>query len=331
MIRRILSLSVLFVSLGYAHAQNGMSITPGKIVKWFDSLGNLTDSVIYEDPGTGNVGVGTFSPNTNLSVEGDVPVFNGTGVGLFNRANGNTNRWVLGTGGAFVSPDGFSIGDSSAYRLIITGSGNVGIGTLNPLSKLHVVTDGVNQGVRAETDFQDAVVAISNNHIGVHGLTNSFFYPGVRATSYQGAAANLGLEVQGRFTATGTKNAIVPLEDGQQVLMAAEESTEVWFSDYGIAELANGVATVRIDRDFLQTVNSSKDYHVFVTPRGNPVGSVYIDNQTPSSFEIRETTGTANIKVSYKIVAKRKDFADERMKRAEWTQPSEPIMAVPQN
>ncbi len=45
------------------------------------------------------------------------------------------------------------------------------------------------------------------------------------------------------------------------------------------------------------------------------MGSLYVDNETPSSFEIRETTGTANIKVSYRIVAKRKDFADERMKK----------------
>jgi len=59
---------------------------------------------------------------------------------------------------------------------------------------------------------------------------------------------------------------------------------------------------------------------VFLTARGNPIGSVYIDNDTPSSFEIRETTGTANSKVSYRIVAKRKDFADERLKRAEWEQ-----------
>jgi hypothetical protein len=32
-------------------------------------------------------------------------------------------------------------------------------------------------------------------------------------------------------------------------------------------------------------------------------------------FEIRETGGTANIDVSYRIVAKRKGFADERLKK----------------
>jgi hypothetical protein len=145
--------------------------------------------------------------------------------------------------------------------------------------------------------------------------SNNPFAAGVLARSAGSLSTNLGLHVDGRFTATGTKNAVVPLQDGQHVLLTAEESTEVWFSDYGSVQLVNGLAVVQIDREFLQTVNTSKDYHVFLTARGNPIGSVYIDNETASSFEIRETTGTANIKVSYRIVAKRKDFADERMKR----------------
>ena len=316
MTRKLFSLAVLFASFGYAQAQ---SITPGNIVKWLDDVGDLTDSVIAEDPNTGNVGVGTANPVGNLDVTRffDDAVFSLSSIGA--------QRWQLRSltsGRLDIARQG---GNSS---ISITPGEDVGMGTSSPLSKLHVVTGGANQAVRAEADFQDAVVAISNNHIGVHGLTNSFFWPGVRATSFNGAAANLGLEVQGRFTATGTKNAIVPLDDGQQVLLNAEESTEVWFSDYGIAQLVGGLAVVQIDRDFLQTVNTTKDYHVFLTARGNSAGSVYIDNETPSSFEIRETSGTANIKVSYKVVAKRKAFEDERLKRADWVQHQESMPQV---
>jgi hypothetical protein len=150
---------------------------------------------------------------------------------------------------------------------------------------------------------------------GVVGRTDSPSAFAIVATSAGGLPTNNGLAVFGRFTATGTKNAVVPLHDGQHVLLTAEESTEVWFSDYGTAQLVRGRAVVQIDRVFMQTVNTAKDYHVFLTARGNPGGSLYIDNETPSSFEIRETTGTANITVSYRIVAKRKDFASERLKR----------------
>src|SRR5262252_5336709 len=63
MIRKVFSLAILFASFGYAHAQNGMSVTPGKIVKWLDPFGDLTDSQIYEDPSSGNIGIGTTKSN----------------------------------------------------------------------------------------------------------------------------------------------------------------------------------------------------------------------------------------------------------------------------
>ena len=148
----ILMLAGSYVSLASAEAPNGISITPSTITKWADGFGDLTNSVIYEDPNTGQVGIGTSTPDGNLTVEGGTvtvngnrPIFNGTGIQLFNRAGGNTNKWVLGTGGAMVAPDGFSIGDTNAYRFVILGNGNVGINTIAPGARLHVngAADGV--------------------------------------------------------------------------------------------------------------------------------------------------------------------------------------------
>jgi hypothetical protein len=98
----------------------------------------------------GNVGIGTAAPNNRLqiatadntapglTIEGNVTTFNGTGVTLLNRAGGNTNPWVLGTGGA-LGPHFFGIGDYFAYRLVIDDrNGNVGIGTFSPQAKLDV-------------------------------------------------------------------------------------------------------------------------------------------------------------------------------------------------
>ncbi len=190
-------------------------------------------------------------------------------------------------------------------KVMIKANGNVGIGTAFPFVKLHV-----------KSDFSGAVLAHSSLYQGLQAQTDNPNYAALFAVSAGGGDyRNPGLSVFGRFYASGTKSAVVPLQDGQHILLYAEESTEVWFSDYGSVQLADGEATVQIDPEFLQTVNTDKKYHVFLTANGNPIGSLYVDHQTPASFEIRETTGSANIDVSYRIVAKRKDFGDERMKK----------------
>src|SRR5581483_5167624 len=84
----------------------------------------------------GNVGIGTTSPGTRLDVQGSVSTFNGVALALTNTNGGNTNPWVLGTGGAVVAKDAFSIGDSSSYKLVILSNGNVGIGITSPAAKL---------------------------------------------------------------------------------------------------------------------------------------------------------------------------------------------------
>ena len=108
-------ISLANMGLALAQTQTLVTQTPGTIVKFADDL-TLTDSVMTEDPLTGTIGIGTTSPplnpRTKISLEDNISTSNGTAIQLYNRANGNANKWVLGTGGAFVEPGGFSIGDS---------------------------------------------------------------------------------------------------------------------------------------------------------------------------------------------------------------------------
>ncbi|HMX30465.1 MAG TPA: tail fiber domain-containing protein [Blastocatellia bacterium] len=97
--------------------------------------------------GSGNVGIGTINPTTKLDISGSDSLFNGVALSLFNANAGNTNRWVLGTGGNTVAKDAFSIGDINGYKMTILSNGNVSVGTTTPLDKLHVSGDirvGVN-------------------------------------------------------------------------------------------------------------------------------------------------------------------------------------------
>ncbi len=112
----------------------------------------------------------------------------------------------------------------------------------------------------------------------------------------------------------GTKNAVVPV-DGQQRLLYAIESPEVWFEDFGSGTLVNGVGTITIDPLFAATVNLS-DYHVFVTPLGDCQG-LYVAAKTPTGFEVHELGGgTANINFDYRLVARRLGYESERLELA---------------
>ena len=106
-----------------------------------DSSGNTIMRVV----GDGNVGIGTMSPATKLHVGGGLPASPaGDGiirVGTSNGAGTGFREWDFGTSRITGLEDNFFIRDLQmlAPSLVIkAGSGNVGIGTTNPIHPLHM-------------------------------------------------------------------------------------------------------------------------------------------------------------------------------------------------
>jgi hypothetical protein len=117
-----------------------------------------------------------------------------------------------------------------------------------------------------------------------------------------------GLTVSG-----GTKNAQVATDDGDRLLYT-EEATEVWFTDSGFGQLEDGTAIINVDPIYAQTVNLEEAYHVFVQVYGD--AEVYVSNRTPTQFEVHLRDGDANVEFSYRIVAKRLGYEDDRLEPA---------------
>jgi hypothetical protein len=117
----------------------------------------------------------------------------------------------------------------------------------------------------------------------------------------------------GDFNAIGTKSAVVPANDGSMVKLFAVESPQVWFDDYGSGQLSAGKSKVSLDAAFVQTVNTSTQYHVFLTPKGDCKG-LYVTNESTTGFEVKELGGgTSSVAFDYRIVALRKGYEHVRL------------------
>jgi hypothetical protein len=121
------------------------------------------------------------------------------------------------------------------------------------------------------------------------------------------------IDSAGNLNCTGAKHAIVPIDGGKRkVALSAIESPENWFEDFGSAQLINGMAVIQLDSDFIQTVNTEKDYRVFPVPNGDCRG-LYVTNKSANSFEVRELGGgTSNIRFDYRITAIRRKYETVR-------------------
>lgn len=208
-------------------------------------------------------------------------------------ATSTSNSGVQATGVNGVV--GVSTGAGAGAFAQNLGNGNAVQGTANGSGAGGTFFSTAGNGVLAQTGSpgQFAAVVRSNN-----------------------ASTDPGLQVLGSFVATGTKSAIVQTADGWRKLYA-QESPENWFEDFGEGQLAGGRASIALDPIFLQTIDTvSSRYHVFVTPHTSAVEALAVTVRASDHFEVEANgKGVVDGTFSYRIVAKRKGFAGDRLAR----------------
>ena len=262
--------------------------------------------------GTGpNYGVfGEASDDTGVGVAGysyDVDV--GTGV----YGNGDYGVW------GFSRSDIGVLGQFYTMSQTFEGLGSVEAGvwgdtgepdnTLYPtltFSGIAGTADNAFAGVFYNNSATLSTILASNTSGGPTGLFTTLM-----ATSPDGTC---GFGSGGSLRCTGQLVAMTAAGGGERkVETYSVQSPENWMEDFGSGELQKGVAVVKIDPAFAETVSETADYHVFLTPNADSKG-LYVINKTLTSFEVRESSGgTSSLAFDYRIVAKRRGYEAQRL------------------
>ncbi|TKJ30831.1 hypothetical protein CEE39_07825 [bacterium (candidate division B38) B3_B38] len=275
-----------------------------------------THGVIGLSKSTSGSGVYGFAEATSGSTAGVYGLSvsdNGKGVYGYTL---NSSGTTYGVYGAIDSTSGYGV---YGYAEATSGSNYGVFGKSDSISGYGVYGTGLHCGVNGLAGMYGVRGECTNaGGYGVYGYNSAGGYAGY----FSGNAHVTGnLTVDGTILAQGVKPCVQPIDNGKKVLLYAMESPEIWFEDFGTAQLVNGQAVVQLESVFTQAANTEAGYMVFLTPIGEWKG-LYISRQDKDSFEVREQGGgTSNISFYYRIVAKRRGYEEVRFE--EFTEPEQ--------
>jgi hypothetical protein len=337
-------------------------------------------ALVGQSSGTNAVSDGVDGVTSSGTASGVAGINNGNGVGVYGTGGtgvygiGNSGYGIYGISNSSHGVVGLSNGN---FYGVVGEGGGAGVYGSGGYGVLGYGTSGFGmygQHVGA------SILGSEIPYAGIWGDTNTLGAAGVAGTGMDGiggiflndspsgnwalVAANYSssgpiftaeniangvsctINASAQLHCDGGIGAIVQLDSGnRKVAMAGIESPENWFEDFGSAQLVNGVAVIQLDRDFIQTVSTEKDYRVFPVPNGDCQG-LYVTNKSANSFEVRELGGgSSNIRFDYRIAAVRKNyetvrFADhtkdldprkmlDRMRKAKPVSTSDPVSGKP--
>lgn len=111
----------------------------------------------------------------------------------------------------------------------------------------------------------------------------------------------------------GTLNNFARTSRGSVALAYSSKTTSPTVEDTGSGQLAEGVAYIRLDPAFAQTIDQRTAYRVVVTPDGDTRG-LFVAAKNPNGFVVREVQGGhASISFDYHIYASEAGHAGDRM------------------
>ena len=186
---------------------------------------------------SGNVGIGTSNP-TSIAGYTTLEINHGTNGAILDLAQADTMRGrLVGTAGSFAieTNTGIPITFSPAgvQQMLLSTSGNVGIGTSSPGAKLHVVG---NTFVQSGTIFTDAITSYGGTSLSLNGGSNLI--------SITGGSERMRIDSNGKLlvgTTSATAASVTGLVQAQSEIVSKGSLAGFFWEDRagGVTSTAN--------------------------------------------------------------------------------------------
>jgi hypothetical protein len=267
--------------------------------------------------GTGTGGIGVDGHGTIMGVRAIATETSGASIGAYGQSSSTSGYGVKGAGpnvgvygtssGASKTGAGFGSagvwGDSGGA----TGDGFTGVLGTADANSAGIFINQTCDNCNPATTYPTLYLENKDTAIAFDG---SLAFETYNPTYGEGCIIFISGE---EFCSAGYTSANNVDNGTRKVSLYAMQSPENWYEDFGSGTLVNGAVTVTLDPTFVQTVNTTNDYHIFLTPNGDCKG-LYVSQKSAGSFEVRELeNGRSSVAFDYRIVAKRIGFEKVRL------------------
>lgn len=110
------------------------------------------------------------------------------------------------------------------------------------------------------------------------------------------------LVLKGKLTQHGNPHAVLHTQSGKDVVLYSPIQAVATVEDMGEGRLTLGQAYVTLDPHFVDAIDHTRDYLVFITPQGDTPG-LYVTEKSLTGFTVREHDGRSDVAFDYRIVA----------------------------